>query len=88
MRVLQLSIYEYFPLWLHSEDIKKNHLTDEGPGGYHGEVEQSRRLGCVCHCLILEPSEMSAWLVFVLDNIFIPFFFFFLSPDKSFKKLV
>lgn len=39
-------------------------------------VRQSRggRLGCVYRCLTLEPREMSAWFIFILDNIFIYLF--------------
>lgn len=39
-------------------------------------VRQSRggRLGCVYRCLTLEPREMSAWFMFILDNIFIYLF--------------
>lgn len=61
----------------------KNHVADEGPGSYHGEAEWSPETeACVRRCLTPEPGEMSAWLVFILDNIFIhPFFL-----AKSFKK--
>lgn len=58
-------------------------MADEGPGGYHGEAEWSPETeACVRCCLTPKPGEMSAWLVFILDNIFIhPFFL-----AKSFKK--
>ena len=47
-------------------------------------VRRSRagRLGCVYRRLTLEPREMSAWFVFILNNIFIYIF----SLAKLFKK--
>lgn len=44
MKVLQPAIYS--PFQLHTEDIKKP-CGSESSGGYHGDVEQSQRLGCV-----------------------------------------
>lgn len=80
MKVLQPAIYS--PFQLHTEDIK-NHLAVRALAVTMVTWSRAGDWG-VCPCLILEPSAMSAWLVFML-TIFLSTFFFLL-PAKSLKK--
>lgn len=79
-KVLQPAIYS--PFWLHTEDIK-NHLAVRALAVTMVMWSRAGDWG-VCPCLILEPSTVSAWLVFML-TIFL-FTFFSLLPAKSLKN--
>lgn len=81
VKVLQPAISAYSPFWLHTEDIK-NHLAARALAVTMVMWSRAGDWG-VCPCLILEPSAMSAWLVFML-TIFLSTVF--LLPAKSLKN--
>lgn len=81
MKVLQPAISAYSPFQLHTEDIKNN-LAARALAVTMVMWSRAGDWG-VCPCLILEPSAMSAWLVFML-TIFLPTFF--LLPAESLKN--